>query len=187
MLKLLSNNNAVLQVDDFYIVEKGNGLDELIFNISIYDENYPYILEEAIVEYEQPYIVKAIDGGTSTAKVKCQIDLDALKAEMKIGYSNNSSTLTETVNGVLPEGWLFIDNSGSVIRRTIEGDYTPYEIIVECANTYDVVFRFKPKEKQIYAYTLKDFQPLGAFASRFINSRIIPFFTCLSPLQTYPL
>ncbi len=175
MLKLLSNNNAVLQVDDFYIVEKGNGLDELIFNISIYDENYPYILEEAIVEYEQPYIVKAIDGGTRTAKVKCQIDLDALKAEMKIGYSNNSSTLTETVNGVLPEGWLFIDNSGSVIRRTIEGDYTPYEIIVECANTYDVVFRFKPKEKQIYAYTLKDFQPLGAFASRELNLKEINY------------
>ncbi len=175
MLKLLSNNNAVLPIDDFYILEKSTGLDELVFSISIYDENYPYILEEAIVEYEQPYLVKAIDAGASTAKVKCQLDLDALKAEMKIGYSNNSDTLAATVNGVLPEGWLFIDYSDSVIRRTIEGDYTPYEIIAECAETYDVVFRFKPKERQIYAYNLKSFRPLGAFASRELNLKEINY------------
>lgn len=175
MLKLLSNNNAVLPIDDFYILEKSTGLDELVFSISIYDENYPYILEESIVEYEQPYLVKAIDAGVNTAKVKCQLDLDALKAEMKIGYSNNSSTLAATVNGVLPEGWMFIDHSDSVIQRTIEGDYTPYEIIVECAVTYDVVFRFKPKEKRIYAYNLASFKPLGAFASRELNLKEINY------------
>lgn len=175
LLKLLSNENKILQVDDFYIVEKSTGLDELIFNVSIHDENYPYILEEAIVEHEQPYVVKAIDGGASTAKVKCQLDLDELKSEMKIGYTNNSNTLAGTVNGILPEGWMFLDESGSVIQRTIEGDYTPYEILVECMNTYDVALRFKPKEKQIYAYTLKNFQPLGAFASRELNLKEINY------------
>ena len=109
-------------MDDFSITEKTTGLDELVFNISIHDENYPYILEEAIVEHEQPYIVKAIDGGANTAKVKCQLDLDELKSEMKINYSNNSATLEETVLQVLPEGWMFINESGSVIQRTIEGD-----------------------------------------------------------------
>lgn len=175
MLKLLSNENKILQVDDFYITEKTTGLDELVFNISIHDENYPYILEEAIVEHEQPYIVKAIDGGANTAKVKCQLDLDELKSEMKINYSNNSATLEETVLQVLPEGWMFINESGSVIQRTIEGDYTPYEILVECANTYDVVFRFKPKQRTIYAYTLKNFKPLGAFASRELNLKEINY------------
>lgn len=175
MLKLLSNENKILQVDDFYITEKSTGLDELIFNISIHDENYPYILEEAIVEYEQPYIVKAIDGGANTAKVKCQLDLDELKSEMKINYSNNSATLEETVLQALPEGWMFVNESGSVIQRTIEGDYTPYEILVECANTYDVAFRFKPKQRTVYAYTLKNFQPLGAFASRELNLKEINY------------
>lgn len=175
MLKLLSNNNVVLPVDDFYILEKTSGLDELIFNISIHDENYPYILEEAVVEYEQPYLVKAIDAGSSTAKIKCQLDLDALKADMKVGYSNNSDTLAGTVDGVLPAGWLFIDHSGSTIRRTIEGDYTPYEIIVECANTFGVALRFKPKEKQIHAYDLASFKPLGAFASGELNLKEINY------------
>jgi hypothetical protein len=175
MLKLISDVSAVLNVDDFYICEKSNGLDELIFNMSIYDDNYPHVLEEAVIEYEQPYLVKAIDAGASTAKIKCQLNLDALKAEMKLGYSNNSATLQQTVDGVLPSGWLFVDNSGSTISRTIEGNYTPLEVIQQCVNTYGVVFRFDVSAKIVRAYTLSAFQPLGAFASRELNLTEINF------------
>ena len=175
MLKLISDVSAVLNVDDFYICEKSNGLDELIFNMSIYDDNYPHVLEEAVIEYEQPYLVKAIDAGASTAKIKCQLNLDALKAELKLGYSNNSATLQQTVDGVLPSGWLFVDNSGSTISRTIEGNYTPLEVIQQCVNTYGVVFRFDVSAKIVRAYTLSAFQPLGAFASRELNLTEINF------------
>lgn len=175
MLKLISDVSAVLNVDDFYICEKSNGLDELIFNMSIYDDNYPHVLEEAVIEYEQPYLVKAIDAGASTAKIKCQLNLDALKAELKLGYSNNSATLQQTVDGVLPSGWLFVDNSGSTISRTIEGNFTPLEVIQQCVNTYGVVFRFDVSAKIVRAYTLSAFQPLGAFASRELNLTEINF------------
>lgn len=175
MLKLLSDKSAVLNVDDFYIVEKMSGLDELIFSMSIYDENYPHVLEEAVIEYEQPYLVKAIDAGKDTAKIKCQLNLDELKADMKIDYSNQSATLAETVNGILPAGWIFADNSGSTIRRTIEGNLTPLEIIQECASTYDVVFRFDVAKRIVRAYTLTAFQPLGAFASRELNLTEVNF------------
>lgn len=175
MLKLISDVSAVLNVDDFYICEKSNGLDELIFNMSIYDDNYPHVLEEAVIEYEQPYLVKAIDAGASTAKIKCQLNLDALKAELKLGYSNNSATLQQTVDSVLPSGWLFVDNSGSTISRTIEGNYTPLEVIQQCVNTYGVVFRFDVSAKIVRAYTLSAFQPLGAFASRELNLTEINF------------
>lgn len=169
MLKLLSDSNAVLNVDDFYIKEQASGLDELIFNMSIYDENYPHVLEEAVIEYEQPYLVKAIDAGAEQAKVKCQLDLDALKATLTVGYSNGSNTLYGTVSGVLPAGWTFLDNSGSAISRTIEGNYTPLEVIQACVDTYGVVFRFDVKNKIVRAYTLTDFQPIGSFASRELN------------------
>lgn len=175
MLKLISDVSAVLNVDDFYICEKSNGLDELIFNMSIYDDNYPHVLEEAVIEYEQPYLVKAIDAGANTAKIKCQLNLDALKAELKLGYSNNSATLQQTVDGVLPSGWLFVDNSGSTISRTIEGNYTPLEVIQQCVDTYGVVFRFDVSAKIVRAYTLSAFQPLGAFASRELNLTEINF------------
>lgn len=175
MLKLISDVSAVLNVDDFYICEKSNGLDELIFNMSIYDENYPHVLEESVIEYEQPYLVKAIDAGSETAKVKCQINLDALKGEMKLGYSNNSATLQQTVDGILPSGWLFVDNSGSTISRTIEGNYTPLEVIQQCVDTYGVVFRFDVAAKIVKAYTLSAFQPVGSFASRELNLTEINF------------
>ena len=175
MLKLLSDSNAVLNVDDFYIKEQASGLDELIFNMSIYDENYPHVLEEAVIEYEQPYLVKAIDAGAEQAKVKCQLDLDALKATLTVGYSNGSNTLYGTVSGVLPAGWTFLDNSGSTISRTIEGNYTPLEVIQACVDTYGVVFRYDVKNKIVRAYTLTDFQPIGSFASRELNLTEVNF------------
>lgn len=176
MLKLLNGESAtVLNVDDFYIKQVSSGLDELIFNISIYDPSYPQIVEEAVIEYEQPYLIKAIDAGSDSAKIKCQINLDALKTEMYVGYSNSSNTLSGTVNGVLPSGWVFIDNSSSTILRTIEGNYTAYDIIFACMETYDVVMRFDVARKRINAYSLSDFKPLGAFATRQLNLTEINF------------
>lgn len=177
MLKLRDGTagGSIIDTDDFYITHVSNGLDELVFNISIYDPVYASLREESVVEYEQPYLVKAIDGGSSTAKVKCQLDLDALKASLTVGYSNNSATLANTVRGVLPAGWTFDDQSGSTIRRTIEGDYTPYDVISACVDTYGVVFRFDIKGKKITAYMLASFQPNGAFASRDLNLKEINY------------
>lgn len=175
MLKLISNGGAIINTDDFYIVQKTSGLDELIFNLSVRDENYTKVLEETVIEYEQPYLVKAIDAGIRTAKIKCQLNLDALKAVMYPEYSNGSATLAETINGILPTGWVFIDNSYSTIKCTIEGGYTPYDIIMECGDTYNVVFRFDVKRKQIRAYNLDNFEPLGAFATRELNLKEINY------------
>lgn len=141
-----------------------------MFNISTYDPVYASLREESVVEYEQPYLVKAIDGGSSTAKVKCQLDLDALKASLTVGYSNNSATLANTVRGVLPAGWTFDDQSGSTIRRTIEGDYTPYDVISACVDTYGVVFRFDIKGKKITAYTLASIPAQWSFCQPGLES-----------------
>ena len=175
MLKLQSHGGAVINTDDFYIYHKSDGLDELIFNLSIYDENYPNINEEDIIEYEQPYLVKAIDGGGSKAKIKCQIDLDDLKATLNTAYTNNSDTVVGTITGVLPEGWVVIDKSGLSIRRTIEGAYTPYDVIMQCPATYGVVLQFKPKQKQVIVDMLSNYQPMGSFVSRDLNLKEINY------------
>lgn len=177
MLKLIDGTpeGGLINTDDFYITYKANGLDELVFNLSIYDPVYASLREESVIEYEQPYLIKAIDGGGSTAKIKCQLNLDDLKGSLLVGYSNGSATLQETVAGILPDGWIFDDRSGSVIRRTIEGDYTPYDILSTCMDTYSVVFRFDVKGKKITSYTLTDFEPNGAFASRDLNLQEINY------------
>lgn len=177
MLKLIDGTpeGGLIDTDDFYITYKSNGLDELVFNLSIYDPTYASLREESVIEYEQPYLVKAIDGGGSTAKVKCQLNLDDWKAALIVRYSNESATLRETVDGVLPESWVFDDQSGSEIRRTIEGDYTPYDVLSACMDTYSVVFRFDVKGKKVTAYTLANFEPNGAFASRDLNLKEINY------------
>ncbi|MCI8276301.1 MAG: hypothetical protein HFI66_11985 [Lachnospiraceae bacterium] len=171
MLQLINGvENPILNVDDFYITEKWSGLDELVFTISIHDPAYPAILEEVLVQYEQPYLVKAIDAGAETAKVKCQIDLDAWKAGMLLGYTNGSNTAHATISGVMPTGWQVNDHSGSVRRRTIEGEaYTPLEVVEACPDIYGIVVRFDVKNKIIHLYDPDQFKPLGAFASRELN------------------
>ena len=47
MFKIYHGDQAsAVNVDDYYIKESSSGLDELVFEIPITDENYPYILEE---------------------------------------------------------------------------------------------------------------------------------------------
>lgn len=176
MLKIMTATGAeVLATDDFYVKYVASGLDELVFQISVTDEKYSYVTEEAEVEYEQPYLVKAIDAGARMAKVKCQLNLDELKQVLNPKYSNGSDTLVNTAMNVLPTGWNFVDYSGFGMRRTIEGAYTPYDVLVRCMEVYGVVMRFDVKHKKVSAYNLKSFKPMGAFASRQLNLKQIEY------------
>ena len=177
MLQLINGlDNPILNTDDFCITEKWSGLDELVFEISIFDPAYPSILEEAVIQYGQPYLVKAVDSGANMAKVKCQLDVDALKADMLLSYTNASATVYETILGVVPAGWTVLDHSGFKQRRTLEGEaYTPLEVIQACADVYGVALRFDRSGKTIHIYNPDGFEPLGAFASRELNLKEINY------------
>lgn len=175
MLKLKSGDGAAINTDNFYITHKTSGLDELVFDLPINDPTYPKLLEESVIEYEQEYLIKAVDAGSSAVKIKCQLNLDEWKKGMYPAYSNNSATLADTMEGILPEGWIFIDNVHSKIRRTIEGGYTPYDIALQCQDTYSVAMRFDVKKRQVQAYDLDAFEPLGAFATRELNLKEINY------------
>lgn len=178
MLSLYVNNQQhIIANDDYYIRQMASGLDEVVFTISIWDEVYPQLVEEASIRDrdQQWYLIKQIDAGNETAKIVAQLDLDAWKSEMLIGYSNNSATLYATINGVLPTGWLFLDNSGLTMQRTIEGDYTPLEIVDACRDTYGVYFKFDNVSKTITALLPDEAEPLGAFATRDLNLKEINY------------
>ena len=177
MLKLLNGqDNPVLNIDNFYIDELWSGLDELVFDIPITDPAYKSILEEAVVEYEQPYLVKAIDGGSSTAKVKCQLNVDAFREAMHLSYTNGSDTVAGTIEKVLPAGWKIIDHAHITSRRTIELEAaTPLEIIQECEDTYGIIVRYDVKAKQLHIWDPDSFSPIGAFASRDLNLKEVNY------------
>lgn len=178
MLTLYTNGEQYpIANDDYYIRELASGLDEVVFTISIWDELYPQLVEEASIRDrdQQWYLIKQIDAGSQDAKIVAQLDLDAWKATMLIGYSNNSATLDATITGVLPQGWRLIDNTGLSIRRTIEGDFTPLEIVDECRDTYGVYFRFDNVAQTITVVIPDDAEPLGAFATRDLNLKEINY------------
>lgn len=172
MLSLYSGGQQhPIQYDDYYIRQLASGLDEVVLNVSIWDELYPLMEEEASIRDrdQQWYLIKQIDQGSDTAKIVAQLDLDAWKAQMFVGYSNGSATLAATITGVLPAGWSLVDNTGLAIRRTIEGDYTPMGVLDACRDTYGVYFRFNNVAQTVTAVIPGAAQPLGAFATRDLN------------------
>lgn len=172
MLSLYSGGQQYpIQYDDYYIRQLASGLDEVVLNVSIWDELYPLMVEEASIRDrdQQWYLIKQIDQGSDTAKIVAQLDLDAWKAQMFVGYSNGSATLAATITGVLPAGWSLVDNTGLTIRRTIEGDYTPMGILDACRDTYGVYFRFDNVAQTVTAVIPGAAQLLGAFATRDLN------------------
>lgn len=178
MLSLYTNDSQIIIAnDDYYIRQLASGLDEVVFTISIWDEAYPQLVEEASIRDrdQQWYLIKQIDAGNETAKIVAQLDLDTWKSEMLIGYSNNSATLYATINGIIPAGWHFLDKSGLTMQRTIEGDYTPLEIVDACRDTYGVYFKFDNVSKTITALLPDEAEPLGAFATRDLNLKEINY------------
>ena len=173
----MNNEQQIIQRDDYYIRQLASGYDEVVFNISIWDPLYPHLAEEASIRdrNQQWYLIKQIDGGTDTAKIVAQLDLDAWKTSMLIGYSNGSATLDATITGILPQGWSLIDNTGLSIRRTIEGDLTPLEVVEQCRDTYGVYFRFDNVAQTVTVIIPDAAAPLGAFATRDLNLKEINY------------
>ena len=110
MLTLITNSGSVpLHIDDYFIKHLASGLDELIFSVNIWDEEYQLIQEESSIQENSGspinYLVKAIDGGKSSATIKAQIDLDEWKTTMTVGYNSGSNSVAGIVRSVAPAGW----------------------------------------------------------------------------------
>lgn len=178
MLKLITAGGAKqIRCDDYYIRELASGMDEVIFQISIWDPIYPELVEEAqILDQDgKAYLIKQVDGGASTAKVIARIDLDAWEAEMHLAYSNSSATVYNTVNAVKPAGWTVVDQSGSTIRRTIHGNLTALEICEECKDTYFVHLRWDTAAKTCTIISQTPPAAVGSFATRDLNLKQINY------------
>jgi hypothetical protein len=178
MLTLYKNNEQIpLQITEYYIRELASGLDEVIFDISIWDPSYPDINEEANIvdRADQRYLVKQIDGGPVTAKVICQLDLDEWRADMLIGYDSGSLTVVQQLEAVKPDGWTVLDRSHITIRRTLHGDYTPLQVCQQCSEVYRVYIRWDNNRKEVTIYPMAMGDPVGAFATRELNLREINY------------
>ena len=172
MLKILINGqDRIIQCDDYYVRQLSSGLDEVIFNVSIYDPLYPYITEEAkITDIDgQTYLVKQIDAGKIDAKVIAQLDLNDWKAIMHIAWGNGIKTVGQTVEMVKPSGWTVVDNFGLAFRRTVNGNMNSYEVCVECCDVFGVYIRWNNATKVVTITDKALAAPVGAFVTRELN------------------
>jgi len=177
MLQLLTGSGAILRCDDYYIREKIDGLDEVIFTIDVWDPVYPELVEEAKLRDrdKQTYVIKQIDQGVSTAKIIGFLDLDDWKSQMLIGYNNGTVAVGRTIAGVLPDGWTLTDLSGSTIRRQVNGALTPYEVCKQCEKTFAVWIRWDNAAKTCTIRSKTPGSPSGAFATRDLNLQQINY------------
>lgn len=162
---------------EYYVRELANGLDEVIFDISIYDPIYALIAEQdnIVDRAGQKYLVKQIDAGASTAKIICQLDVDDWRAAMRVNYDSGSKTVAQQINAVKPTGWTVSDQSGISISRTLHGDYTPLDICQVCTETYSVYIRWDNKTKTCTILPKAMSAPIGAFATRELNLKEINY------------
>ena len=172
MLKILINGqDQVIQCDDYYVRQLANGLDEVIFNVSIYDPLYPYITEEAkVTDIDgQTYLVKQIDAGKNDAKVICQLDLNDWKSTMYVAWGNGIKNLITTLRMITPSGWTIVNHSTSTELLSVNGSLTALDICAEICDTYDVYIRWNNYTKTVTVID-KVLQPsVGAFVTRELN------------------
>jgi phage minor structural protein len=145
--------------------------------MSIWDAEYPLIQEEASIQEhsdnDRPinYLVKAIDGGSERAQIKCQIDLDEWKNTLTVGYNSGSKTVLQIVQSVAPTGWAVVDQSGITYKRTVQLESaTPLDVLEQCRSTFvNVTYRFDNVAKTVTIISMANGQNLGAFATRDLN------------------
>lgn len=178
MLTLYHNGGEYpLDTTEYYVRELASGLDEVIFDISIWDPMYALMAEEEnIVDRGgQRYLIKQIDAGAVTAKVVCQLDLDEWRASMAVGYDSGTKTVVQQIEAVKPAGWSVLDYSHVSIGRTIKGDLTPLQVCEECRDIYQVYIRWDTKTKTCKIYRQALGAPVGSFASRQLNLKEINY------------
>ncbi len=178
MLTLYHNGEQYpLENTEYYIRELANGLDEVIFNLSIHDPIYAIIAEEETVTDRagQTYKVKQIDAGANDAKIVCQLDIDDWLATLNVNYNSDTKTVYQQITAVLPVGWTLNDRALVNIGRTIEGDLTPYDVCVKCTSVYNVYIRWDNKNKVCTIYPKAMAAPVGAFATRELNLKEINY------------
>lgn len=178
MLTLYHNGGEYpLDTTEYYVRELASGLDEVIFDISIWDPMYALMAEEEnIVDRGgQRYLIKQIDAGAVTAKVVCQLDLDEWRASMAVGYDSGTKTVVQQIEAVKPAGWSVLDYSHVSIGRTIKGDLTPLQVCEECRDIYQVYIRWDTKTKTCKIYRQALGTPVGSFASRQLNLKEINY------------
>ena len=167
-------NGIQIATDDYYIIHKKNGIDELHFEVQLSDPIYLAINEEDRI-YEstesQTYTVKSISGSSKTAKISCVIGLSSWEEEIDLHY-DRTGTADMFLNGFKPSQWSIVDNHPRAEQRTIKmNSPTPLDVAMQVQDDFGCSLRFNTAEKTCTVIYPADMQLGNAYVIDTVNLR----------------
>lgn len=165
--------HPVSDYTDFHITHKEDGRDVMTFCLAPTHEQYPLLVEEAVVRTDQnEYLIKKVDDD----KIDCQLNFDFLKERTYYGYRSETRTLLSVLQSHLPSGWTIEGAGVSTIRRTIEFDScTDYDVIYDCPKRYGVKYIWHILEKRLVVVKPELMGSTGEYLSTELNLIALSF------------
>lgn len=165
--------HPVSDYTDFHITHKEDGRDVMTFCLDPTHEQYPLLVEEAVVRTDQnEYLIKKVDDD----KIDCQLNFDFLKERTYYGYRSETRTLLNVLQSHLPSGWTIEGAGVSTIRRTIEFDScTDYDVIYDCPKRYGVKYIWHILEKRLVVVKPELMGSTGEYLSTELNLIALSF------------
>ncbi|WP_289747490.1 phage tail spike protein [Thomasclavelia cocleata] len=173
MLKILNNGKylPVARKDNFNIVTNYEGEQTLSFDIYVKDEIYNLIAEEADICFrDNIYKIKKINQRPKLATIECLLNMDDWKNNFFHNFHTEYKLFSELVNQIIPDGWI-IEDAGTITGRraiTLEG-VTSYDILMQCKNTYNIVFEYHILDKRIKVIKPDTIQSRGLYITDELN------------------
>ncbi len=173
MLKILNEGKyfPIIRKTNFSIVTNYEGEQTLSFDIYIKDDMYNLITEETELCFrDNSYKIKKINQRPKLATIECLLNLDDWKSNFFLNFHTEYKLFSEVVNMIIPDGWT-IEGAGTITGRraiTLEG-VTSYDILMQCKNTYNIVFEYHILDKTIKVIKPDTFQSRGLYITDELN------------------
>ncbi len=121
------------------------------------------------------YNIKSIDAPGSSANIKCEINLDFLKAGFHKAYDSGSLTLSALLQTFLPAGWTITGYAPGISRTINMENATDYDVMKQAIKTYAVAFQWHTLAKTVVVINPADKTPSGEYLTDELNLRSIAF------------
>ena len=176
LLKIFDSNGVahpLQDIQDGRIEHIEDGCDKLIFSIDVRHELYPLIVEETVIHYNKnEWLVKKIQDDV----IECHLNFDFLKQSILKDYSYQNQRLSTILQAMLPAGWTIIGaDANTYFRGKTYVLCTPFEVIYDCIEKYDVRFVWSILEKKLVVKTPSLITSSGVYLSDQLNLTSLAF------------
>lgn len=188
MLQII--DGPAIMRDDYCIVHKENGLDELHFTLSARDQVYQTLREEKTrileTEEQQRYVVRKISDVSQDVAVVCVLDLADWRRDVFLnlldlaspGFAHNmkeTNMLREIMSAPGLDGWTMINQVQTSKRNKMEMDGpTPLEAALQLQKTFGCALRFDTIGKTVTILYPDEIELSNSYAVDSVNLRRPP-------------